>query len=183
VYRDFLSDEAGFRTPTSHAYPVQVVAEPSIPPPRPVPPYPAPPTPGRRTAILVAVAVLVGLLVIAVVAIWFWLAWHPDKRPATPILGGGAWQVNSNSAFPEDPSEVSNSVGQQAAVPSQARCANSSFDPAVSSSSKTGDCKSRCAVGRWEPATYEISAVTIDAASVRQTISVDRPHRGALIQG
>jgi len=127
VYRDFLSDEAGFRTPTSHAYPVQVVAKPSISQPRPVAPYPPAPVPvlprpeepaptsrRRRTAILVAVAVLVGLLVIAVVAIW--LAWHPDKRPATPIRGGGAWQVNSNSAFPEDPSEVGTIVVQQAAV-------------------------------------------------------------------
>ncbi|HTY34011.1 hypothetical protein [Mycobacterium sp.] len=125
VYRDFLSDEAGFRTATSHAYPVQIVAEPSTAQPRPVAPYPptpvpglprpeesaaAPTSPGRRTAVIVAVAVLVGLLVIAVVAIW--LAWHPDKRPATPIRGGGGWQVNSNSAFPEDPGEVGTIVVQ-----------------------------------------------------------------------
>jgi hypothetical protein len=118
VYRDFLTDEAGFRAPTSHAYPVEVVTEPSTSEPRPVAAYPPAPVPvmprpgapaaaptsrGRRTAILVAVAVLVGLLV-AVVAIW--LAWKLDKRLAMPFLGGAAWQVNSNSAFPEGPSDV-----------------------------------------------------------------------------
>jgi hypothetical protein len=94
VYRDFLGDEAGFRTSTSHAYPVQVEAEGAISKPRPVPPYqpayqPAPvPVPphavepaaaptgrGHDIAILVAVAAVVGVIVIAVVAIWLILAW------------------------------------------------------------------------------------------------------------
>jgi hypothetical protein len=90
VYRDFLSDEAGFRTSTSRAYPVQVEAERADSQPPPVPPYqpapvPVPPPPHAAEpaaaptsrdhviAILVAAAV-VGVIVIAVLATWLVLA-------------------------------------------------------------------------------------------------------------
>lgn len=85
AYRDFLSDEVGFRTSTSHAYPVQVVTERAISNPRPATPHrparvpvprhalepaAAPTSQGRRIAISVAVAAVVCVLVTAGVAIW-----------------------------------------------------------------------------------------------------------------
>jgi hypothetical protein len=90
VYRDFLSDEAGFRTSTSRAYQVQVEAERAVPKPRTAPPYQPAPVPipvpppavepaaaptsrGQVIAILVAAAA-VGVIVIVVVAIWLVLA-------------------------------------------------------------------------------------------------------------
>ena len=72
VYRQFLSDEAGFRTSTSHAYPVQVVAEPAVPKRRPAPDDSG----GRHIApILAAVAAIVGVLVFGVVTV----AWLRDS--------------------------------------------------------------------------------------------------------
>jgi hypothetical protein len=108
VYRRFLSDEAGFRTSTSRAYPVQVISEQAAPESRPAPAYrPAPaPAPSRARApsiggspsrpadraparsgrrrlalILAAVAAVIGVLALGVGSV-AWLR-HSDGH-ATP---------------------------------------------------------------------------------------------------